>query len=119
MCIREGYDDAVTGLYILAGVTAVVYLFVFLFLGGCVSTAKRYVSVSENRSGRSRISGFVRFILFVGGIFSVIGTAGWIAMLFNTGADLAVFAVSSAATAVYQFALSRFIGRSKKALKSV
>ncbi len=119
MSIREGYDEYTTALYIAAGVIAVIYLFVFLFLGGCVSTAKRYVSVSENRSGRSRISGFVGFILFVGGIFSVIGTAGWIAMLFNTGADLAVFAVSSAATAVYQFALSRFIGRSKKALKTV
>ena len=61
----------------------------------------------------------MRFILFVGGIFSVIGAIGWIVMLFNTGADLAVFAVSSAGTAVYQFALSKFIGRSKKALKSV
>lgn len=119
MCIREGYDDAATGLYVVAGVTAVIYLFVFLFLGGCVSTAKKYISVSENIAGRSRISGFVRFILFVGGIFSVIGAIGWIVMLFNTGADLAVYAVSSAGTAVYQFALSKFIGRSKKALKSV
>ena len=119
MCIREGYDEATTALYIIAGVTAVVYILVFSFLGGVISTLKRYISVSENRSGRSRISGFVRFILFVGGIFSVIGAIGWIVMLFTTGADLAVFAVSSAATAVYQFALSKFIGRSKKALRSV
>ena len=55
MCIREGYDDATTALYILAGVTAVIYIFVFLFLGGCVSIAKRYISVSENRSGRSPV----------------------------------------------------------------
>lgn len=119
MSIREGYDEATTALYVIAGMTAVIYLFVFLFLGGCVSIAKRYISVSENRSGRSRISGFVRFIIFVGGIFSVIGTAGWIGMIFSTGADLAVYAVSSAAGAVYQFALSRFIGRSKKMLKTV
>ena len=117
MCIREGYVEA-TVLYIVAGVIAVILLFVFLFLGGAVSTLKKYISVSENIPGKSRISGFVRFFLFVGGIFSVIGAAGWIIMLFNTGADLAIFAVSSAATAVYQFALSRFIGRSKKVLKA-
>ena len=119
MCIREGYDDATKALYIAAGALAVIYIFVFSFLGGVISTLKRYISVSENRSGRSRISGFVRFILFVGGIFSVIGAIGWIVMLFTTGVDLVVFAVSSAATAVYQFTLSKFIGRSKKALKSV
>ena len=96
-----------------------VFLIVFCFLGGCVRTLKSYISVSENTPGKTRISGFVRFILFVGGIFSVVGALGWILAVFTTGADLVIYALSAAATAVYQFALSSFIGRSKKALKTV
>ncbi len=119
MSIREGYNEATTALYISVGFTALVYIILFSFLGGCIRILKRYISVSENTAGRSRISGFVRFILFVGGIFSAIGAVGWIVATFNTGADLVIFAISAAATAVYQFALSRFIGRSKKALRTV
>ena len=119
MSVREGYNEATTALYVGAGFTAVIFLIVFCFLGGCISTLKRYISVSENTPGKSRISGFVRFILFVGGIFSVIGALGWIFAVFTTGADLVIFALSAAATAVFQFALSKFIGRSKKALKAV
>ena len=109
----------ILGAVMLAGCTAVVIILVLLFLGGCVSTAKRYISVSENIPGRSRISGYVGFILFIGAIFSVIGAIGWIVMLFTTGIDLAVYAVSAAGTAVYQFCLSRFIHRSRKALKGI
>lgn len=119
MSVREGYNEATTALYVGLGFTAVVFLIVFCFLGGCVRTLKSYISVSENTPGKTRISGFVRFILFVGGIFSVIGALGWILAVFTTGADLVIFALSAAATAVYQFALSSFIGRSKKALKTV
>lgn len=119
MSIREGYDNATTGFYILAGFTALVYILVFCFLGGCLSTLKRYISVSENRSGRARISGYAAVILFIGAVFSAIGAVTCIISVFTTGADMAVYAVSAAASAVYQFCLSKFIFRSKKALKTV
>lgn len=128
MTIREGYEDATLALYILTGLTAVVYIFMFLFLGGCISTVKRYISVSQNRSGRSRISGFVGVLLFIGGILSAL----FVIVLVGAGIALAseydsamfivvaaVMSVSSIVTAIYRFALSTFIFRSKKALKTV
>ena len=128
MTIREGYEDYTLLLYILAGFTALVYVIMFCFLGGCISTVKRYISVSQNRSGRSRISGFAALLLFIGGLFSalfVITTIG-AGIALSSEYDSAAFiviavimAVSSIVRAVYQFALSSFIFRSKKALKTV
>ena len=118
LCLREGYAEADV-LYVLAGCTAVVIILVLFFLGGCVSTAKKYISVSENIPGRSRISGYVGFILFIGAIFSAIGAISWIVASIAGSADLIVYGASAAATAVYQFCLSRFIHRSRKALKGI
>ena len=81
--------------------------------------AEADVSVSENIPGRSRISGYVGFILFIGAILSAIGAISWIVASIAGSADLIVYGASAAATAVYQFCLSRFIHRSRKALKGI
>ncbi len=119
MTIREGYEDASLVLYILIGLTALVYVFMFCFLGGCISTVKRYISVSRNSSGRSRISGFVALLLFIGGILSAFSAIAWVGMGIATAPQLIAYAVTYIFTAIYQIALSLFIFRSKKALKTV
>ena len=77
------------------------------------------ISVSENSEKRGRVSGYVGFWLYVGGVFAALGTLGTVAAIVALSPSTVPGFLSCAGSTVYSFALGRFIFRCKKELKTV
>ena len=119
MFAREGVEEGRVVMIVLTVIFAVIFLLILLFLCGVLSTLKKLISVSENSPARGKISGYVGFWLYVGGVFSALGALGSIALIFTAGPGAVPAVLSCVASAVFSFALGRFLFRSKKELKAL
>jgi hypothetical protein len=119
MFAREDMEEAKGAMIAITIVCAVVFLLVLLFLCGAVSTLKKLISVSENSGKRGRVSGYVGFWLYVGGVLAALGTLGTVAAVVALSPSTLPGFLSCAGSTVYSFALGRFIFRCRKELKTV
>jgi hypothetical protein len=118
MFAREEMEELKVVMIVMTAVCAVIFVLVLLFLCGVVSTLKKLISVSENSVSRGKVSGYVGFWLYVGGVFAALGALGMIAAVFAFGAESLTAFCSCGASAVFSFALARFLFRCKKELKA-